>query len=138
MTARRSPFLTSKQTIVLISAVVLLLAALAAYLFFRKSKPDNYNQQYVKYIESYTSGTISKKSTIKLHLAGQVSTISDIGKADDRNLFEFSPSIEGKTYWLDAQTVEFRPDEPLKSGETYEASFALNSVTETEKDLAEL
>ncbi|MEJ7559428.1 MAG: MG2 domain-containing protein [Pedobacter sp.] len=137
MVTQRSSFFKNKQTFLLVSAIILLLAAFVTFLFLRKSKPDNYNQQYVKYIESYTSGTISKKSTIKVHLAGQVSTMNNLGKADDRDLFEFSPSIKGKTYWLDAQTVEFRPDEPLESGETYEATFALERVTETEKDLGE-
>jgi hypothetical protein len=61
----------------------------------------------------------------------------ELGKPDNRDLFSFSPSIKGKTYWLDAQTVEFRPDGPMEAGETYEATFALNKVTETQKGLDE-
>lgn len=61
--------------------------------------------------------------------------MSDIGVADSRDLFSFSPSVKGKAYWIDAQTVEFRPEENLKAGETYEATFNLNKVTDTEEGL---
>ncbi|RYE57744.1 MAG: hypothetical protein EOP48_05135, partial [Sphingobacteriales bacterium] len=136
MATPQSSIFKKKQTYI-IAAIVLFLIAIATFFFYRKIKPADYSQQYVKYIESYTSGTISKKSTIIVHLAAQVTTMNDVGKPDDRDLFDFSPSIKGKTYWLDAQTVEFRPDEPLESGESYKASFALNKITETEKDLTE-
>ncbi|WP_285058278.1 alpha-2-macroglobulin family protein [Pedobacter ginsengisoli] len=117
--------------------VVGIIIAVAAFFFFKKEKHHDYNQKYSKYIESYTSGTVSKKSFIRVHLANQVKTLSDVGVADNRDLFSFSPSVKGKTYWIDAQTVEFRPDEPLKSGEAYDATFNLNKVTETEEGLEE-
>jgi uncharacterized protein YfaS (alpha-2-macroglobulin family)/uncharacterized protein YxeA len=129
--------LSKNKQAYIIAIIVLVLIAIATFFFYHKAKPADYSQQYVKYIESYTSGTISKKSTIIVHLAGQVTTMNDVGKPDDRDLFDFSPSIKGKTYWLDAQTVEFRPDQPLESGESYKATFALNKITETEKDLGE-
>jgi len=109
---------------------------LAVYLL-KKNKPNDYSQQYSKYITAYTSGTVSKKSFIRLQLASQVKTMSDLGVADDRNLFSFSPSVKGKAYWIDAQTVEFRPDEPLKAGEDYEVNFDLGKVTQTEEGLEE-
>lgn len=132
----QSALLKNKQAYI-IAIIVLILIAIATFFFYHKAKPADYSQQYLKYIESYTSGTISKKSTIIVHLAGQVITMNDVGKPDDRDLFDFSPSIKGKTYWLDAQTVEFRPDQPLESGESYKATFALNKITETERDLGE-
>ncbi|WEK21503.1 MAG: MG2 domain-containing protein [Candidatus Pedobacter colombiensis] len=118
-----------------IGLVTLVLIGIGAFFFFKKSKPKDYNQQYAKYIEAYTSGTVSKKSFIRVHLANQVKTMSDIGVADSRDLFSFSPAVKGKSYWIDAQTVEFRPEESLKPGETYEATFNLNKVTDTEEGL---
>ncbi|MCD0489990.1 hypothetical protein LPB86_17240 [Pedobacter sp. MC2016-14] len=128
-----STFIQQNKKLLSIAAISVVLLGLAAFFFFRKSKPDDYNQAYAKYIEAYTSGTISKKSYIRLHLASQVSTMNDAGKPDERELFDFSPSIKGKTYWIDGQTVEFRPDENLEPGETYTATFNLKAVTETEK-----
>ncbi|HKG07363.1 MAG TPA: MG2 domain-containing protein, partial [Pedobacter sp.] len=109
----------------------------AAFFFFKKEKAHDYNQKYAEYIEAYTSGTISKKSFITVHLANQVKTMGDVGVADNRDLFSFSPSIKGKSYWIDAQTIEFRPDDPLEPGEDYEASFNLAKVTDTEEGLEE-
>lgn len=123
-------------------AVIGVLAGIAAiiavsYFFFRKDRPQDYDQRFSKYIEAYTSGTVSKKSYIRVQLASQVSTMSDAGVADNRDLFSFSPSIKGKSYWVDAQTVEFRPDEPLEPGKNYEVTFKLDKVTATEPDLEE-
>lgn len=126
-------FRRNKKT--LVSGLIVVLIGIGAYSFFKKDRPKDYNQQYSKYIEAYTSGTVSKKTNIRVHLANQVKTMSDVGVADSRDLFSFSPSIKGKTYWIDAQTVEFRPEESLKPGKTYEATFNLDKVTETEEGL---
>ncbi|MDR6782224.1 uncharacterized protein YfaS (alpha-2-macroglobulin family) [Pedobacter africanus] len=122
---------------VLIGAAAAVLIGIGAFFFFKKERPKDYNQQYSKYIEAYTSGTVSKKSFIRVHLANEVKTVSDVGVADSRDLFSFSPSVKGKTYWIDAQTLEFRPEENLKSGENYEATFNLGKLLETEAGLEE-
>jgi len=137
MESPRSSFVQRNKKTLIIGSVAVVLLGIASVFFFKKERPKDYNQKYSKYIEAYTSGTISKKSFIRVHLASEVKTMSDVGVADTRDLFNFSPSVKGKAYWIDAQTVEFRPDEPLKSGETYEANFDLSKVTETEKDLEE-
>ncbi|TDQ11659.1 alpha-2-macroglobulin family protein [Pedobacter metabolipauper] len=137
MSFLQSPYFQKNKKTFLISFAALIFIAVAIFIFFKKEKPADYNQKYAKYVEAYTSGTISKKSFIRLHLASQVKTMNDVGVADDRDLFSFSPSIKGKTYWVDAQTVEFRPDEPLQPSKEYEATFNLNKVTETEEGLEE-
>ncbi|WP_256005895.1 alpha-2-macroglobulin family protein [Pedobacter deserti] len=125
-----------RQTAVVAIVAAILIAA-GAYFFFKKDKPKDYDQRFARYIEAYTSGTVSKKSYIRLRLANQVKTMASVGVADERDLFSFSPSLSGKTYWIDAQTIEFRPDEALEPGETYEASFDLDKVTDTEEGLEE-
>lgn len=130
-----SPSFFQRNKPLLISALIVPFIGIGTYFFLKKERPKDYNQQYSKYIEAYTSGTVSKKSYIRVHLANQVKTMGDVGVADSRDLFSFSPSVKGKTYWIDAQTVEFRPDENLQPGETYEATFKLNKVSETEEGL---
>lgn len=122
---------------VIIGTIAVILIGIAAFFVFRKDKPADYNKAYAKYVEAYTSGTISKKSFIRVQLASQVQTMGDIGKPDSRELFSFSPAVKGKTYWIDAQTVEFRPEEDLDAGEDYTATFNLEKVTPTEIDLEE-
>ncbi len=133
--APAASFFKKNGKIFTIAIFVLVGLGLGTWFFLKKDRPADYNQQYAKYIEAYTSGTISKKSFIRLHLASEVKTMNDVGVADSRDLFSFSPSVKGKTYWIDAQTVEFRPDEPLAPGEDYEATFDLAKVTETEAGL---
>ena len=114
-----------------LSAIILFLAA---FFLTRKNSTQD-NQAYAKYIDSYTSGTISKKSFIRVHLSAAVANVIDLSKPDDRKLLDFSPSVKGKTYWLDAQTLEFRPDEPLKADQKYDATLNLGLITPTEKNL---
>ncbi|MBC7419023.1 MAG: hypothetical protein H7325_12835, partial [Pedobacter sp.] len=118
-----------------IGVLTLSILAIAAIFFFNRKKTQQDNQAYAKYIESYTSGTISKNSFVRIHLANAVTGMKDLNKAETRELFDFSPSISGKTFWIDPQTIEFRPDKPLKSGKTYDGTFKLSEVLTTEKGL---
>ncbi|MBL0357356.1 MAG: hypothetical protein IPP72_10945 [Chitinophagaceae bacterium] len=52
-----------------------------------------------------------------------------MGEEVKEKLFEFSPSVKGKTVWIDATTVEFKPDEYLKPDQLYEVVFNLGKVT---------
>ncbi|MEH3112361.1 hypothetical protein [Pedobacter terrae] len=126
---------SSKKKFIFIGLLAVSIAAIVFIYFNRKKKSNEGNQAYAKYIEAYTSGTISKKSFIRVHLANAATGMQDLGKADARELFDFSPSISGKAYWIDPQTIEFRPDENLKPGKNYEATFKLSEVSDTEKGL---
>jgi uncharacterized protein YfaS (alpha-2-macroglobulin family) len=138
MNPEKSTFIKKHLKPILIGSTAVILIGIAAFFIF-KNKPASAEakQAYAKYVQAYTSGTVSKKSFIKVQLASELSTMGEIGKPDERKLFSFSPSLKGKTYWLDAQTVEFRPDEDMESGETYEVNFNLAKVTATEKGLEE-
>lgn len=126
---------SSKKKFIFVAVLAVSIAAFVFIYFNRKKKTNEDNQAFSKYIEAYTSGTISKKSFIRVHLANAATGMQELGKADSRKLFDFSPSISGKTYWIDPQTVEFRPDENMKSGKDYEATFKLSEVSATEKGL---
>ena len=129
-------FAQQNRRYIIFGILAVILLGTATYFFTRKRKQQD-KQAYAKYVESYTSGTISKKSFIKIHLASAVTSVSDMGKADERDLLDFSPNIKGKTFWVDAQTIEFRPDEPLKPDQKYEATLNLGLITTTEKGLDE-
>jgi hypothetical protein len=51
--------------------------------------------------------------------------------------FDISPSVEGKTVWLDNQTIEFRPSQRMKAGQIYEVAFQLSKLFSVKKELAE-
>ncbi|WP_236652688.1 alpha-2-macroglobulin family protein [Chitinophaga vietnamensis] len=95
------------------------------------------NPAFAKYIEAYTAGIISKQSAIRVHLAGQVNVTHTQNEPLEKQVFDFSPSIKGKSYWVDATTIEFRPDENLQPGKTYQATFKLGKVMDVPGDLKE-
>lgn len=112
-----------------------LAAIVAGYFLLKKDKKQDHTQ-FAKYIDAYTSGIISKKSNIRVHLANSVTNTTDLGETDAK-LFDFSPSIKGKTYWIDAQTIEFRPDENLEPDQKYEVSLNLAKILPVEENLEE-
>lgn len=84
---------------------------------------------FSRYVESYTTGTISKTSAIRIRLAETVKTVHAIGEPVKENVFEFSPSVKGNAIWIDARTIEFKPDPMLKPGEMYNVSFKLGKIS---------
>jgi alpha-2-macroglobulin len=120
----------------IIFGLIVIALGISGYFLLRKEKKQNH-EAYAKYIDAYTSGVISKKSFIRVHLASSLKNVADLDKADNRTIFDFSPNIKGKTYWIDAQTIEFRPDENLKPDQSYKATLNLSAITTVEKKLEE-
>jgi len=90
-----------------------------------------------QYITAYTAGIISKESVIKIKLISDFA--KKIKKTDKAlsSLFSFSPSIDGKAYWSDDNTIEFKPEKSLKSGEKYIVEFNLGKLAKVPDDLSE-
>lgn len=86
------------------------------------------NPEFAKYINSYTSGVVSKKASIKIELATDASVTHTLNEVLTENLFSFSPSVKGKAFWVDAKTIEFKPDEDLQIDKLYTVEFKLNKV----------
>jgi uncharacterized protein YfaS (alpha-2-macroglobulin family) len=91
-------------------------------------------QDFLPYISGFTSGQISKYSTIRIVLANEVSD-AEPGTPLTANVLEFSPKIKGETYWVDNRTLEFKPEEPLKNNQEYIATFHLSKFEKVEKKL---
>ena len=108
--------------------ISLILLILALFFIFRHRQKTAVDPAFSKYIESYTTGIISKESPIRIRLAGEVKTSHVQNEALDDNIFDFSPSIKGKAYWIDARTIEFRPDEKLDPDKSYTADFKLKKI----------
>ncbi len=87
---------------------------------------------YAKYIEAYSTGVISKTSTIRIQLAADATTTHSVGQPVKETLFEFSPAVKGNAVWLDARTLEFKPTANLLPDQLYEVNFKLGEVTKVE------
>ncbi len=95
----------------------------------KKEKIIGVDPAFGQFIDAYTSGIISKTSSIKIQLASNTTTTHAIGEVTDKELFSLSPSAKGKAVWLDARTIEFKPEGNLMPGQLYEVSFRLGKVT---------
>ena len=122
----------SKRLLVLIAGLVA--AAMLGLTVFSKMKSSSTekatNPAFGAYINAYTSGIISNESTIRILLSNEIETPIEIGKAIEKKLFDFTPSIKGTAVWLDSRTIEFRPEQPLPSETHYEAEFFLSNILE--------
>ncbi|MFZ9955265.1 MAG: alpha-2-macroglobulin family protein [Flavobacteriales bacterium] len=91
------------------------------------------NPEFAKYISAFTYGVVSNQTSIKVQLVEEVPG-AKAGEEVKDEFIEFSPAIEGKAYWLDKQTIEFRPKDLLPSGESFEAEFHLSDVVKEVPD----
>ena len=86
-------------------------------------------KDFQPYISAYTGGLISNQATIKVRLLER----SSQAKAEElvtNEILSFEPHIEGETYWLDEQTVEFRPAESLPAETAFQAKLKLDKLLE--------
>ncbi|MBS1512543.1 MAG: hypothetical protein JST86_16985 [Bacteroidetes bacterium] len=95
----------------------------------KKQEWVNVDPAFSKYIDAYTTGVISKTSTVRIQLAAEANTTHTVGDAVAEELFELEPAVKGKAYWLDARTIEFKPDQWLTPNQLYTVHFKLGKVT---------
>lgn len=93
-----------------------------------KEKAQIKSPEYNPDIAAFTSGLISGESNIIVRLASDFNRSEDNLSAIPEKFFSFDPSIEGKSWWVDSRTIEFRPDKKLPSGTKYKASFKLSKL----------
>jgi uncharacterized protein YfaS (alpha-2-macroglobulin family) len=115
-------------------------AIVAGVLYVKQAASSPYgagivNPAFSEYISSYTSGVIGSGSPIRIVLANDAIDSTSLGESSV-NLFDFSPSVKGKTIWLDKRTVEFQPASRLISGQTYKAEFELSRLISVPKELS--
>ncbi|WP_257669866.1 alpha-2-macroglobulin family protein [Parapedobacter tibetensis] len=128
----------SPRRIAIIAAVGVLIIAVVAFAIWKYSQAKSVNADntaFAKYIEGYTTGVISREGTVRIRLASQVNSVQQTNQEESRKLFSISPSVKGKTYWTDARTVEFVPDEQFKPGQEYHVQFDLGQVTKVSNEL---
>lgn len=92
--------------------------------FSNISPPEALDQ----YVYAFTSGYISRASSIRVKFLEDQIASSDAGNTAENNLLSFSPGISGKLTWETPNTLRFDPDELLSSGKTYVANLALNQL----------
>ncbi len=102
----------------------------------RKPKDVKFNEAFLPYLSAYTSGEISRFSSVKIRFADEV--VKDAPRQEDADLLDFSPRIKGKVQWIDNRTLEFVPEDELEPGTRYTAELNMKKVyPDIPKDLRE-
>lgn len=86
------------------------------------------NPAFTSYISAFTSGTISNQGVIRIRLVNELPSGDALAAVMKKDLFSFSPKIEGEAVAGDERTIEFRPAEKLRPGTAYSATFRLGAV----------
>jgi uncharacterized protein YfaS (alpha-2-macroglobulin family) len=123
------PYLKKNRKPLLALAVIFVVFASAVFFLVKSQHKTTVNPAFSKYIQSYTSGVISRTNTIRIKLSGEVQTSHAQNEPLGDDVFSFSPAIKGEAYWVDAQTIEFKPESEMVADEFYEADFNLGKIT---------
>ncbi len=91
------------------------------------------NPEYAKYVTAFTSGLVSNQSKIMVRFAQEIPG-AEAGK-ELSNPFDIAPKVKGKAVWVDAQTIEFTPMQPLASGQIYTVVMNLQKFIDIPKEL---
>lgn len=118
-----------KFTATFLSKLLFITLLISLFSCNKKDKWITVDPAYSQFIDAYTTGVISKTSTISIQLAADANTTHTVGEALKEELFDFSPAIKGKAYWLNSRTIEFKPDNWLAVDQIYEVNFKLGRVT---------
>ena len=128
--------------------------------FQGKPKIKAVNPAFKQYIEAFTSGMISRKSTIRVDLTfaygdkkenikwHQQSDVDSVAASSSEDfvlpdssvledIFEFEPAIPGKAQWLSNRSIEFVPDLPLSSNQLYDVTFKLEKILKVKNEFEE-
>lgn len=124
-----------KQAIHLLSTTVALLSLLIIWSCSSSTKEIIPSVKFAPYINAYTGGVISQASTIRIELTQDQPLVELNGELKETP-FSFTPSLKGKAYWINNNTIEFTPEPgTLQPGKLYQATFELGNFVQVESDL---
>src|SRR5688572_22309293 len=114
-------------------AVLAIAIAVAGIFYFttstgKKSPSLFVNPAFAEYINSYTTGVIPSSSVLTIAFPEEMVDSTRVGQESEQKLFDLQPSLDGKAFWVDQRTIEFRPDKRMGSGQLYNVRFLLSAL----------
>jgi uncharacterized protein YfaS (alpha-2-macroglobulin family) len=87
---------------------------------------------FSEYIEGYTSGIVPSNAEIEIRFTPEFAARADKSAT---GLFDFDPSIRGRTEWKDDLTLVFIPSKLLDQGKTYLGGLNMEKLAAVEDRL---
>ncbi|HMI05943.1 MAG TPA: MG2 domain-containing protein [Flavobacterium sp.] len=91
---------------------------------------------FKEYITSFTGGIVPARSDIRVMLAFDKKEWK-VNQILDNNLFDISPSVDGKVVALSGNMIAFIPGKKLKQDTEYQITLHLSKLTKTPEKLSE-
>lgn len=112
----------TKKTVSAILAVVCIIGLAGC----RSKKPAaaEAEKEWYRYISAFTSGTIFRKSPVRVLFVGTAGTPGPAAAG----LFEFTPAIDGAAEWAGPRELVFKPKGELKPGQEYRAVLRVGKI----------
>ncbi|MEJ2636359.1 MAG: MG2 domain-containing protein, partial [Calditrichia bacterium] len=127
------PILT--KTVTTFALLLLMLLALSCG---KEEKPESkqisYPAETAKMVSAVTSGIISPDSPIKVRFVDPVVGDNLAGASLTKQVFSFSPHLDGITKWEDTRTLVFQPNQPLSMRAKYIGQLDMNLLLPASKD----
>ena len=147
-----------RKTLFLAFLTIITIVALLSSCFHFKAEINEVNPAFGQYISAYTSGMVSRKTSIRIELAkGYFETHPVLNKSSVKDsvlfaspanaqlvalpdstiledIFTFEPKIKGKAIWISDRIIEFIPAETLPVNQLYNVKFNLEDVMVVPED----
>ncbi len=83
---------------------------------------------YNPLITAFTSGIISSESTVQVRFAQPFPNSVGKNSPCEKGIMTLQPETAGNAFYIDQQTIEFRPEEGFKQGTAYDVKIKLNKL----------
>lgn len=83
---------------------------------------------FSRYVSGFTYGVISIRSPFEIELQDNYKGGEKVGDEIKADLFDFSPSVEGRTILKSPNKIVFIPSKPLKRNQSYCVKFRLKDA----------
>lgn len=107
------------------------------YVFSRQNiySKAKFNPAFSEYITAYTYGKISTESPVRIQFTNDIVSQEVVNQSIENGFLQFSPTIEGKAFWSNKNTLEFIPNKALPSAIAYKAKLKIGSIIQMPKEL---
>lgn len=85
-------------------------------------------------VDSYSSGLINKGEPLMVRFVQGLQMTCRYGEELPRGLFEISPGVNGRAFWIDKNTIGFKLDEKVRCNTVYNVIFNLGLLLDMPED----
>ena len=95
----------------------------------QKAGPENDSTpEFNPLIAAFTSGIISSESAVTVRFSEPFADSVPVNGHVEKGVMTLSPQVEGKVYYIDQQTIAFRPESKMEQGRAYDVQVRLNKL----------